>query len=195
MSDEKLFSMMRESLMDYQPQVPQAVYAGMRRKLLWSSFMRFNATSLNAWYVGAVIIGAALACQMWCSNASGAQKAQAGAWHEGVILTAAAANVQVAPSCSASQPSVSADKFSREGKTAPAKGPSSANSEKANLVADCSETPQAVSETSASAMPNEATGADATPVVHGLNKSEEDNIPAKGKRTLRVKQYTAPDEK
>jgi hypothetical protein len=51
MSEEKFFLQVKSTMEHYAPEVPAAVYAGMRRKLWISQFMRWNASRLNAWYL------------------------------------------------------------------------------------------------------------------------------------------------
>ena len=58
--EDQFFEMFRSSLADYQPETPASVYSGIRKKMVWSNFLSFNATSLNVWYV-ALIVGAGLA--------------------------------------------------------------------------------------------------------------------------------------
>ena len=58
MSEERFFNQMKDSLQSYSPEVPEAVYAGMRKKLWWSNFTRFSATRLNMWYL-ILLVGAA----------------------------------------------------------------------------------------------------------------------------------------
>lgn len=102
MSDEKLFSMMRESLVDFRPEVPQGVYSGMRRKLWWSNFFRFNASSLNAWYVGAALVSTSVLGLWGWSKGSEALKVETTHWHQGVQVAASDLTVPSSTSCSAS---------------------------------------------------------------------------------------------
>lgn len=55
MQEDQIFNQFKSVLEHYQPEVPQSVYKGVRRKLWLSQFMRFNAASLNVWYVGVAI--------------------------------------------------------------------------------------------------------------------------------------------
>lgn len=60
MSEDRFFQQVKSVMSDYQPEVPGQVYAGMRKKMWWSNFLRFDATRLNVWYV-AVAVGATAA--------------------------------------------------------------------------------------------------------------------------------------
>ena len=51
MSDERFFAQVKTTLSDYSPEVPAAVYSGMRRKLWWAQFTRLSATRFNMWYL------------------------------------------------------------------------------------------------------------------------------------------------
>src|SRR5688500_12113118 len=51
MSEEKFYNRVRESLSGYAPEVPDNVYAGMRRKLWMSRFTQFDPARLNMWYL------------------------------------------------------------------------------------------------------------------------------------------------
>lgn len=66
-SEDQLFDKVRASLHDYSPEVPASVYSGMRRKLWWSNFMRFQAHRLNAWYV-LLLVGAGAG--VWSAGSS-----------------------------------------------------------------------------------------------------------------------------
>ena len=55
MQEDQIFNQFKSVLEHYQPEVPHSVYKGVRRKLWLSQFMRFNAASLNVWYVGVAI--------------------------------------------------------------------------------------------------------------------------------------------
>ena len=50
MSEDKFFQMVQGKLENFSPEVPQAAYAGMRRKYAVSKFMSWNAGRLNVWY-------------------------------------------------------------------------------------------------------------------------------------------------
>lgn len=67
MSDERFFSQVKATMADYSPEVPVAVYGGMRRKLWWSNFTRLSATRLNVWYL-ALALGAGMAGWAYISN-------------------------------------------------------------------------------------------------------------------------------
>jgi hypothetical protein len=56
MKEDRLYNQFRETLADYSPTVPENAYKGMRRKLWLSQFLKFNASSFNAWYLGAALI-------------------------------------------------------------------------------------------------------------------------------------------
>jgi hypothetical protein len=55
MQEDQIFNQFKSVLEHYQPEVPQSVYNGVRRKMWLSQFMRFNAASLNVWYIGVFI--------------------------------------------------------------------------------------------------------------------------------------------
>ncbi len=55
---DQFFDMFKESFDGFAPEAPESVYAGMRSKLFWTGFTKFNASRFNAWYL-ALIIGAA----------------------------------------------------------------------------------------------------------------------------------------
>lgn len=48
---DQFLEMFKESFGDFSPEVPSAVYAGVRKKMFWSNFMGFNMAQLNIWYV------------------------------------------------------------------------------------------------------------------------------------------------
>jgi hypothetical protein len=50
MSENRFFQNIQSVMSDYRPEVPQAAYAGMRRKLWWSNFTKISATRFNVWY-------------------------------------------------------------------------------------------------------------------------------------------------
>jgi hypothetical protein len=56
MKEDRLYNQFRHTLADYSPTVPESAYKGMRRKLWLSQFLKFNASSFNAWYLGAALI-------------------------------------------------------------------------------------------------------------------------------------------
>ena len=60
MSEYKFFQMVQGKLENFSPEVPQAAYAGMRRKYAVSKFMRWNAGRLNVWYA-LLLVGVASA--------------------------------------------------------------------------------------------------------------------------------------
>ena len=43
--------MFRDSFDGFSPEVPSSVYSGVQKKLFWSTFLGFNASRLNIWYV------------------------------------------------------------------------------------------------------------------------------------------------
>jgi len=51
MSEDRFFQQVNSVMSNYRPEVPETVYAGMRKKLWWSNFTRFSYTSLNVWYL------------------------------------------------------------------------------------------------------------------------------------------------
>lgn len=60
MSEDKFFQMVQGKLENFSPEVPQAAYAGMRRKYAVSKFMSWNAGRLNVWYA-LLLVGVASA--------------------------------------------------------------------------------------------------------------------------------------
>lgn len=78
MHEDRLYNQFKAQLENYAPEVPAAVYSGMRRKLWWSQFLKFNASSLNVWYVGtALMVGAGL----WLGTGNAATTAQIAKQH------------------------------------------------------------------------------------------------------------------
>ncbi len=57
MSDERLFTQVKDSLYNFSPEVPEAAYKGMRRKLWMSNFTRLSATRFNMWYLLLALAG------------------------------------------------------------------------------------------------------------------------------------------
>jgi hypothetical protein len=60
MSEDKFFQLVQGKLENFSPEVPQAAYAGMRRKYAVSKFMSWNAGRLNVWYA-LLLVGVASA--------------------------------------------------------------------------------------------------------------------------------------
>jgi hypothetical protein len=72
MSEDKFFGQVKSTMEHYAPEVPASVYAGMRRKLWLSQFLRWNASRLNAWYVVLFVsIGTTAAVMTTSNNATG----------------------------------------------------------------------------------------------------------------------------
>ncbi len=69
MSEDKFFQMVQGKLENFSPEVPQAAYAGMRRKYAVSKFMRWNAGRLNVWYA-LLLVGVASATVFTLSTES-----------------------------------------------------------------------------------------------------------------------------
>ncbi|MFZ4786144.1 MAG: hypothetical protein ACOYLH_11750 [Flavobacteriales bacterium] len=59
MSEEMFFQQVKGQLENYSPEVPEALYAGVRRKYARSRFFAWNASRLNIWYVALLLTGAA----------------------------------------------------------------------------------------------------------------------------------------
>lgn len=100
MSEEKFFLQVKSTMEHYAPEVPAAVYAGMRRKLWVSQFMRWNASRLNAWYILLFVsLGTTAAVLASSNSAKGTKAAQFSAPVEATIAPAAqiAATGSVAP--------------------------------------------------------------------------------------------------
>jgi hypothetical protein len=55
MSEDRFFQQVKSVMSDYQPEVPGHVYQGVRKKMWWSNFMRFDLTRLNIWYISLAI--------------------------------------------------------------------------------------------------------------------------------------------
>lgn len=51
MSEDRFFQQVKSVMSDYSPEVPGHVYQGVRKKMWWSNFMRFDAIRLNIWYI------------------------------------------------------------------------------------------------------------------------------------------------
>jgi len=60
MSEDRFFQNIRSAMVEYSPEVPHAVYTGMRKKLWWSNFTRISATRFNIWYAALILISGAL---------------------------------------------------------------------------------------------------------------------------------------
>ena len=60
MSEDRFFQQVKSVMSDYSPEVPGHVYQGVRKKMWWSNFMRFDASRLNIWYI-ALTVGVATA--------------------------------------------------------------------------------------------------------------------------------------
>jgi len=60
MSEDRFFQQVNSVMSDYSPEVPGHVYQGVRKKMWWSNFMRFDASRLNIWYI-ALTVGVATA--------------------------------------------------------------------------------------------------------------------------------------
>lgn len=94
MSEEKFFQQVKGQLENYSPEVPEAVYAGMRRKYARSRFFAWSASRLNVWYVALLLTGtAAVFCMTNSKTEVAAQKAMQ---NNDVIM-----NVPVTASCTA----------------------------------------------------------------------------------------------
>lgn len=57
MSEDRFFQHVRSTMADYRPEVPEAVYSSVRKKLWWSNFTRLSATRFNVWYVAILLTG------------------------------------------------------------------------------------------------------------------------------------------
>ena len=55
--EDKFFEMYRDSFQGFEPEVPASIYAGVRKKMMWSNFMTFNLSTLNVWYLGLILAG------------------------------------------------------------------------------------------------------------------------------------------
>lgn len=51
MSEERFFAQVKSTMETFSPEVPQAVYAGMRRRVWWNKFTALDATRFNMWYL------------------------------------------------------------------------------------------------------------------------------------------------
>jgi hypothetical protein len=58
MSEDRFFKQVNATMTDFRPEVPEAVYVGMRKKLWWSNFTRLSATRFNIWYVAVLFLTA-----------------------------------------------------------------------------------------------------------------------------------------
>jgi hypothetical protein len=94
MSEETFFNQVKGQLVNYSPEVPEAVYAGMRRKYARSRFFAWNASRLNIWYVALLLTGAAsILCLTNSETEVAAQKA--------IQTNETIMNAPVAASCAA----------------------------------------------------------------------------------------------
>jgi hypothetical protein len=57
MSEDRFFQHVRSTMADYRPEVPEAVYSSVRKKLWWSNFTRLSATRFNVWYLAILLTG------------------------------------------------------------------------------------------------------------------------------------------
>jgi hypothetical protein len=55
--EDKFFEMYRDSFQGFEPEAPASIYAGIRKKMMWSNFMAFNLSTLNVWYLGLILAG------------------------------------------------------------------------------------------------------------------------------------------
>ena len=55
--EDKFFEMYRDSFQGFEPEAPASIYAGIRKKMMWSNFMAFNLSTLNVWYLGLILVG------------------------------------------------------------------------------------------------------------------------------------------
>lgn len=98
MSEEKFFQQVKGQLENYSPEVPESVYAGVRRKYARSRFFSWSASRLNVWYVALLLTGAAsIFCMTNTKTEVAAQKA--------VQANDAIMNAPMAPSCASASPS------------------------------------------------------------------------------------------
>jgi hypothetical protein len=72
MSEDRFFNQVRSVMSDYRPEVPEAAYSGMRRKLWWSNFTRLSATRFNVWYA-ALLLASTTACIAWSLGSTDAE--------------------------------------------------------------------------------------------------------------------------
>jgi hypothetical protein len=72
MSEDRFFNQVRSVMSDYRPEVPEAAYSGMRRKLWWSNFTRLSATRFNVWYA-ALLLTSTTACIAWSLGSTDAE--------------------------------------------------------------------------------------------------------------------------
>ena len=54
-SEERFLQNIRGQFEHFSPEVPASVYKGMRRRMFWGNFMRFDASRFNAWYLLALM--------------------------------------------------------------------------------------------------------------------------------------------
>lgn len=92
MSEETFFNQIKGQLENYSPEVPEAVYAGMRRKYARSRFFAWSASRLNVWYVALLLTGAA---SIFCMTNSKTEVAAQKAMQTNEVIM----NAPVAASC------------------------------------------------------------------------------------------------
>lgn len=61
MREENFYSQVRSHFENYSPEVPAELYSGMRRRLFWSNFLKFDVARFNAWYALILVGGASAA--------------------------------------------------------------------------------------------------------------------------------------
>lgn len=53
--EDKFYSMFKDSLEGYSPEVPAVAYTGLRKRMRYNNFFRLSMTSLNIWLIAGVI--------------------------------------------------------------------------------------------------------------------------------------------
>jgi hypothetical protein len=93
MSEDRFFQHVRSTMTDYRPEVPEAVYSGVRKKLWWSNFTRLSATRFNIWYLSILITGT-----IWVWNVSTVEEsASTTAESLPILVPSETIPVQIAP--------------------------------------------------------------------------------------------------
>jgi hypothetical protein len=147
MSDERFFNQVKATMSAYSPEVPAAVYGGMRRKLWWRNFTKLSATRLNVWYLALALgTGAVVATHFFGSSAqaerSGSYNGQPD-WSVSVANTSGTSEI--------STPLVSSCASACVAATAASCSASSTGKSNGKVVGSCSNTVNASSTASADA--------------------------------------------
>ena len=185
MSEDRFFQQVKSVMSDYSPEVPGSVYEGVRKKMWWSNFMRFDASRLNIWYVAlAVGVTSAIALNIGqpASTASDTP----------VSPTSSQAEIAVAPSVT---PAVNESAVSAESQV-PAETAAVTNTGVEKTAAPTSNPKAEEVVTTDVASVEIVKEAEQTKAEETQQTKNESQLPAKAnKRGLKVKTYSAESDK